>query len=170
MVETCTICDCAGSGWWNLCKRYSFFNLGSSLLGGTPRRSRFSSGNEPVCIVSEAGWARGAVWTRAENLAPLLGFDTRTVQSVANCYTDCAFTVKIFSVLTQLQPSHHFFSIDPSATVRSIFFYVHGAVHHEKISIIVQQDATVYSWLYFCKLLYMFRVIPSPIIRSTCKV
>ena len=32
--------------------------------------------------------------------------------------------------------------------------------------ITVQQDATIYSFLYFCKLLYMFRVIPSPIIRS----
>jgi len=35
------------------------------------------------------------------------------------------------------------------------------------LSIIVQQDATVYSLLYFCKLLYMFRVGTPPIIRST---
>jgi len=33
--------------------------------------------------------------------------------------------------------------------------------------IIVQQDATIYSLLYFCKLLYMFRVVTPPIIRST---
>jgi hypothetical protein len=33
--------------------------------------------------------------------------------------------------------------------------------------IIVQQDATMYSFLYFCKLLYMFRVVTPPIIRST---
>jgi len=35
------------------------------------------------------------------------------------------------------------------------------------MSITVQQDATVYSLLYFCKLLYMFRVVTPPIIRST---
>jgi hypothetical protein len=35
------------------------------------------------------------------------------------------------------------------------------------MSIIVQQDATIYSLLYFCKLLYMFRVVTPPIIRST---
>jgi len=39
-------------------------------------------------------------------------------------------------------------------------------VHRESMSIIVQQDATIYSLLYFCKLLYMFRVLPPPIIRS----
>jgi len=36
------------------------------------------------------------------------------------------------------------------------------------MSIIVQQDASMYSSLYFCKPLYMFRVITPPIIRSTC--
>jgi hypothetical protein len=46
-------------------------------------------------------------------------------------------------------------------------YYVHGSVHHESMSIIVQQDATIYSLLYFCKLLYMFRVGTSLIIRST---
>jgi len=40
-------------------------------------------------------------------------------------------------------------------------------VRRESMSIIVQQDATIYSLLYFCKLLYMFRVVTSPIIRST---
>jgi len=39
----------------------------------------------------------------------------------------------------------------------------------QSMSIIVQQDATINSFLYFCRLLYMFRVIPLPIIRSTCK-
>jgi len=35
------------------------------------------------------------------------------------------------------------------------------------MSITVQQDATIYSLLYFCKLLYMFRVVTSHIIRNT---
>ena len=35
------------------------------------------------------------------------------------------------------------------------------------MSVTVQQDATMYSLLYFCKLLYMFRVVTPPIIRST---
>jgi hypothetical protein len=49
------------------------------------------------------------------------------------------------------------------------FFYVHGSVHRESMSIrvIVQQDATIYSLLYFCKLLYMFRVVTPSIARST---
>jgi hypothetical protein len=40
------------------------------------------------------------------------------------------------------------------------FFYVHGSVHRESMFIIVQRDATMYSLLlYFCKLLYVFRVV-----------
>jgi len=35
------------------------------------------------------------------------------------------------------------------------------------ISITVQQHATIYSLLYFCKLIYMFWVVTPPIIRST---
>ena len=49
-----------------------------------------------------------------------------------------------------------------------LFFYifnVHGSVHRESISVIVQ-DATMYSLLYFCKVLYMFLVVTPPIIRS----
>jgi len=48
------------------------------------------------------------------------------------------------------------------------FCYVHGSVHRESVSISVQQDATTYSLLYFCRLLYMFRVVTPPITRSTC--
>jgi hypothetical protein len=36
-----------------------------------------------------------------------------------------------------------------------------------EVSIIVQQDATMYSLLYFYKLLYIFRVVNPPIVRST---
>jgi hypothetical protein len=49
----------------------------------------------------------------------------------------------------------------------SVDFNVHRSVHRESMSIIVQQDAAMYSSLYFCKLLYMFRVVTPPIIRST---
>jgi len=35
------------------------------------------------------------------------------------------------------------------------------------MSIIAQKDATMYSLSYFHKLLYMFRVVNPPIIRST---
>jgi hypothetical protein len=49
-------------------------------------------------------------------------------------------------------------------------FNVHGFVRRESMSIIVQQEATMYSLLYFCKLLYMFRVVTPPFTRSiyTC--
>ena len=49
----------------------------------------------------------------------------------------------------------------------TLIFYVHGSVHRESMSIIVQQDGTIYNLLYFCWLLYLFRVVPQPIIRST---
>ena len=52
--------------------------------------SALYSGKDPVPIVQEAGWAPGPVWTGAENLAPQTGFDPRTVQPVANRYTDYA--------------------------------------------------------------------------------
>ena len=35
-----------------------------------PRPGRFTPGKDPVPIVQEAGWAKGGVWTGAENLAP----------------------------------------------------------------------------------------------------
>ena len=53
--------------------------------------------------------------------------------------------------------------------INLVHLYVHGSVHRESISINVQQDATVYTLLYFCKLLYMFRVVSPPIIRSAYK-
>jgi hypothetical protein len=53
--------------------RYSStLTLTSSLNGcgwSTPRPGRFTSGNEPVSVVHEAGWAPGPVWTGLENLA-----------------------------------------------------------------------------------------------------
>jgi len=43
-------------------------------------------GKDPVPVVQEAGWVLGPVWTGTENLAST-GFDSRTVQPVANHYT-----------------------------------------------------------------------------------
>ena len=54
-------------------------------------------------------------------------------------------------------------------TCLTFFCYVYGSVHRESMSIMVQQDATMYSLLYFCKLIYMFRVVIPPIIRSIYK-
>ena len=48
----------------------------------------FTPGRDLVPIVQEAGWAPGPVWTGAENLAPLLGLDPRTVQPIASHYTN----------------------------------------------------------------------------------
>jgi len=45
-------------------------------------------------------------------------------------------------------------------------FYIHGSAHRESNLIIVQQDATVFSLLYFCMQLYMSRVL-TPIVRSS---
>jgi len=49
-----------------------------------------------------------------------------------------------------------------------IFLCVYGFVHRESMSILVQQDVTIYSSLYFCRLLYTFRMIIPPLISSTC--
>jgi len=49
----------------------------------------------------------------------------------------------------------------------NVVFHVHGSVHRESMSIIVQQVATIYNLLHFCKLLYMFRVVTPIITRST---
>ena len=46
------------------------------------------------------------------------------------------------------------------------FSYIHGSVHREPNLIIVQQDATVFSLLHFCRQLYMFRAL-TPIFRSS---
>ena len=43
-------------------------------------------GEDPVPIVTGAGWAPGSVWTGAENLAPP-GVDPRTVQPVVGAFS-----------------------------------------------------------------------------------
>ena len=53
-----------------------------------PRPGRFTPEKDPVPIVQEAGWVSKHVWTGVKNLAPQLGFDPQTVQSVASRYTD----------------------------------------------------------------------------------
>jgi len=47
-----------------------------------------------------------------------------------------------------------------------IEFYIHGSVHRESNTINIRQDTTVFSLLYFCRQLYMFRAL-TPIIRSS---
>ena len=43
-------------------------------------------------------WAPGPVWTRAQNLAPLAGFDLRTVQPVASPYTTSAISTHSYEL------------------------------------------------------------------------
>ena len=62
----------------------------------------------------------------------------------------------------------HLIAFRGLAKQRDLFVLnIHGSVHRESVSTIVQQDATMCSLLYFCKLLYMFRVVTPPIVRST---
>jgi hypothetical protein len=51
--------------------------------------------------------------------------------------------------------------------VLSALQITYGHTECDVMSIIVQQDATMYSLLYFCKLFYMFWVVTPPLIRST---
>jgi hypothetical protein len=72
----------------------------------TPR-PLFTSGREPVSIVQEAGWTPGPVWTGAENLVPPPpGFDPRTVQPVASCYTDYATRSTQITNATDINSEH----------------------------------------------------------------
>lgn len=52
-----------------------------------PRSDRFRRGKDPIPIVKEVGWASETVWTVRKIWTPL-GFDSRTVESVASFYTD----------------------------------------------------------------------------------
>ena len=47
------------------------------------------------------------------------------------------------------------------------FFNFHGAAHRNYIQIYFQRDATIHSLFISGKVLYMFRVVSLPIIRST---
>ena len=50
--------------------------------------------------------------------------------------------------------------------IQSDILYIHGSLHRETNLITVQQDATLFSSLYFCRQLYMFRVL-TPKTRSS---
>ena len=73
-------------------QRYSstILNLGAGWGGWlTPPPGCFTPGKDPVPTAWETGWAPSPLWTGVENLAtPLLGFDPRTAQPVANRYNE----------------------------------------------------------------------------------
>ena len=71
-------------------------------------------------------------------------------------YATCSLV--FFAAASSLAP--------PTLQLHLISYWYHVATSCP-VSIIVQQDATMYSLLYFCKLLYMFQVVTPPIIRST---
>ena len=56
--------------------------------------------------------------------------------------------------------------IPPPTGIWPLDFYIHGFVHLESNLIIVQKDVTVFSLLYFCRQLYIFRVLTSIIRKS----
>jgi hypothetical protein len=58
------------------------------VVNATPR-PLYPREKDPVPILREGRCAPGPIWTGAEDLAPP-GFDPRTVQPVANRYTDYA--------------------------------------------------------------------------------
>jgi len=61
--------------------------------------------------------------------------------------------------------NNHIFNTPTKRTYAINYTYYYQ--YSPTLPTIVQQDATMYSLLYFCKLLYMFRVVTPPIIRST---
>jgi len=72
--------------------RYKSHLYVTSALDGSgwlaPRLARFTTRNYTALIVSEAECALGLLWTGAENVAPLPGFDLRTAQfATSRCST-----------------------------------------------------------------------------------
>jgi hypothetical protein len=67
----------------------SFFNLGAKMewVVNATTRPLYPRESEPIPNVQEDRWAPGPVWMGVENLAPP-GFGPRTVQPIANRYTD----------------------------------------------------------------------------------
>ena len=56
------------------------------------------TGNGPLPIVQEAGWAPALVYKSLERAWKILlqpGYDSRTVQPVVSCYTDHVFPAHI---------------------------------------------------------------------------
>jgi hypothetical protein len=67
---------------------YSFFNLGTRCGGwSTPRSGRFTSGKTWYPLYRRVGGPQGRSG-RVRKTSPPPGFDPRTVQLVASCYTD----------------------------------------------------------------------------------
>jgi len=64
---------------------------------------------DPVPIVQEAEWASGPVWTVAENPAPPLEFDPRTVQPLRSHYTELSYrgptavTISCFKIFIDIK-------------------------------------------------------------------
>ena len=91
-------------------------SLTSAVDGGgwsTSRPGRFTPGKGPLPMVQEAGWAPGPIWTGAENFAPP-GFDPRTFQPVASCYTD-------YAIPAHTQTCEHYY----------YYYYYYYAVHFD---------------------------------------
>jgi hypothetical protein len=66
-------------------------------VGNATPRPLYSRERDPVPIEQGAGWGPGSVWTGAEILAPLLGFDPRSVLPVASRYAECTIPAHIYA-------------------------------------------------------------------------
>jgi hypothetical protein len=79
------------------------------------------------------------------------------------------FNVPINPLKTQLNPICHLLALLGVQLILHVSMIKVNIILQNlyKVLITVQQDATMYSLLYFCKLLYIFWVETPPIIRST---
>ena len=97
-------------------------------------------------------WAE-RMWRRQISF-PSSGFELQTVQLRASRYT-----------VWPIMDKEYVDTRNPLYIYIYIYIYIHGSLHRESNLITVQQDATVFSLLHYCRQLYMFRVL-IPIIRS----
>jgi len=71
----------------------------------------------------------------------------------------------LLALHTKIQNKMNMYTVNQHTTIYGYLLQIYTTCFG--LSIIFQQDATTYSLLYLCKLLYMFRVLNPPIIRST---
>ena len=103
----------------------------------------------------------------------LLNFITKII---SNYSTEVTLSNGGLCVLTVVMLQIWVFFVRDTVTLGFLFpdilgehsVFISRVKQPEKMSIIFQQDATRHILLYFCKLLYMFRVVTPPIISSTC--
>jgi hypothetical protein len=122
-------------------------------------------GSKHVHLDKAKNWIKTLIWKECNSLVDVTFWVLYA--SFDSPYTHTHTHTHTHGMLEQCCYFWSYRSMLQLLCVTSFKFNVHRSVPRELMSVIVQQDANMYSLLYFCILLYMFRVVTPPIIRST---